>query len=927
MRQMLVLSVVWVAFVFYPESATCMAVDIQSDDMYDSSVEHSRSRRAVLTSHQVVVSASPFLTNSYYFDRNELITFKIRMAYNGSTGTSYTAVKVLITSDWIDLTKTTPVPDQFDSQKQAGDGIELTVNTLAANEVKIANVSGIVKPGIGPLSRLELKMSVSGNQDINNFAGTEFVSSPTVFGVFPDVNVTGLSSGQATVHSDVSMEMSMILPALNYSLLVELTTNIEDLIFMKIKSATVSHKGSAIGSNLASPVQKDYSSQMNNEIDRLTIDFGNITVGDDTTPDADRTITITYDVEINDHELLENGTTRYFGAGIQAGNSVLWVDQTSFVVEKDEPALTFEVTCDQATNGTRLFIGDEVVFNVKIEHNTNTSSQTANAVTVSLLTELLTDDGVANAYSKNVAGSNATYMTFDVGDIGLGSVKEFQLKFKVVNTDDVSPLLEIAATMYLNYKNANANPKRTMKQEITGLMTGTPTINYYIAEPNGTTVAPGQKMDFMIEILMVRMRSPIQVELVMPKTEDRPIASITEFGVESVGSNLNVATNSPSPTDRQTTSDKSLTDQSVINLGQTSNKGSTTDDVDANKIKIKFTAYFNDHSNVTEGAAFWIGAGVIARPKMVWVGQVKLTTTLKTPSVPYPEVNMTVGDTDEFVVDVSVGHDKELSQAVAYNVSFEYYLPPFIAYESDASSSTGISKVLGQRFKIDKEMFYFNDAFTHAINVKLDRPKSPKTGTVEFAIPVRVSFQNRDGEWKEYFRAAKRTMEVLPRTPTIPKSSRAKAHYYGRGFYLNPDNGDFYVCMNQHVATAIPACYQYHPTSELFRPMDHRIGCMLGKSSTDQEFYALARNQITVLKLDGAKNKWKYIPDKAIPDMASFSFQNTEDANKIGVEANPPSNLEGDHNNIKWQATGDGLWRKSGGDAWVKKADWFVNTK
>lgn len=72
-------------------------------------------------------------------------------------------------------------------------------------------------------------------------------------------------------------------------------------------------------------------------------------------------------------------------------------------------------------------------------------------------------------------------------------------------------------------------------------------------------------------------------------------------------------------------------------------------------------------------------------------------------------------------------------------------------------------------------MFYFNDAFTHAINVKLDRPKSPKTGTVEFAIPVRVSFQNRDGEWKEYFRAAKRTMEVLPRTPTIPKSSRAKA--------------------------------------------------------------------------------------------------------------------------------------------------------
>ena len=110
----------------------------------------------MLTSHQVVVSASPFLTNSYYFDRNELITFKIRMAYNGSTGDPYKNVKVLITSDWIDLTKTTPVLDQFTSQQAVGDGVELTVAELNSNAVKIANVSGIVKPGIGPLSRLEL---------------------------------------------------------------------------------------------------------------------------------------------------------------------------------------------------------------------------------------------------------------------------------------------------------------------------------------------------------------------------------------------------------------------------------------------------------------------------------------------------------------------------------------------------------------------------------------------------------------------------------------------------------------------------------------------------------------------------------------------------------------------------------------------------
>ena len=83
--------------------------------------------------------------------------------------------------------------------------------------------------------------------------------------------------------------------------------------------------------------------------------------------------------------------------------------------------------------------------------------------------------------------------------------------------------------------------------------------------------------------------------------------------------------------------------------------------------------------------------------------------------------------------------------------------------------------------------------------------------------------------------------------------------------------------------------------------MDHRIGCMLGKSNTDQQFYALARNQITVLKLDSANNKWKYIPDNAIPDQASFSYKNTENADSIGTVGSPATNLEDTHNTIKWQ--------------------------
>ena len=83
--------------------------------------------------------------------------------------------------------------------------------------------------------------------------------------------------------------------------------------------------------------------------------------------------------------------------------------------------------------------------------------------------------------------------------------------------------------------------------------------------------------------------------------------------------------------------------------------------------------------------------------------------------------------------------------------------------------------------------------------------------------------------------------------------------------------------------------------------MDHRIGCMLGKSSPTGDFYALARNQIAVLKLDISSSKWKYVPDKAIPNVNSFSFKNAESANTIGAVDSPANGLEESHGTIKWQ--------------------------
>ena len=149
----------------------------------------------LLEDHQIIVTANPYLTNSYYFNKNELIVFKLRIAYNGSTGAQYTNIKIRIQSEWIDLTKGSVVKDQFDNAYLEGSTAVYETAALQQNAVLIGNISGAVKPNIGPLARLELKITLNATQGVDNVHNDEFISSPTLFGVFPDVNVTGVPEG------------------------------------------------------------------------------------------------------------------------------------------------------------------------------------------------------------------------------------------------------------------------------------------------------------------------------------------------------------------------------------------------------------------------------------------------------------------------------------------------------------------------------------------------------------------------------------------------------------------------------------------------------------------------------------------------------------------------------------------------------------
>ena len=116
--------------------------------------------------------------------------------------------------------------------------------------------------------------------------------------------------------------------------------------------------------------------------------------------------------------------------------------------------------------------------------------------------------------------------------------------------------------------------------------------------------------------------------------------SVTDFRIISIGSNLKDADSSAQFNNRSTTSYPELPDQGVINLGHVKNPTSNVND-DTNKIKLEFTAYMNDFPNVTDGAKFWVGAGVIGRPKMVWVGQIQVEASVSTNTAPGVDINVT----------------------------------------------------------------------------------------------------------------------------------------------------------------------------------------------------------------------------------------------------------------------------------------------
>ena len=107
----------------------------------------------------------------------------------------------------------------------------------------------------------------------------------------------------------------------------------------------------------------------------------------------------------------------------------------------------------------------------------------------------------------------------------------------------------------------------------------------------------------------------------MPKANGQPIISISSFTVSKIGANID-GLNAGAKADLRTTTSFSYKDQAVLNLGIGVNINESTADVPDNQVNLEFVALLTEHPNVTNGSTFWVGAGVVGKPKMVWVGQI-----------------------------------------------------------------------------------------------------------------------------------------------------------------------------------------------------------------------------------------------------------------------------------------------------------------
>lgn len=83
------------------------------------------------------------------------------------------------------------------------------------------------------------------------------------------------------------------------------------------------------------------------------------------------------------------------------------------------------------------------------------------------------------------------------------------------------------------------------------------------------------------------------------------------------------------------TAKNGINNAAIYDLGIATNLNATSADNTKDTISFKFDVILLDNNNVTNGTTQWVGAGLVSKPKMIWVGQIEMTTIVPVDSRPW----------------------------------------------------------------------------------------------------------------------------------------------------------------------------------------------------------------------------------------------------------------------------------------------------
>ncbi|PFX24679.1 uncharacterized protein LOC111331343 [Stylophora pistillata] len=915
------------------------------EDCNDDGEMHHIVRRAISypssVSKSLKADFSPVIHNITYYNTGDKIQFTLNLTHNQSvTADLKTQLKVVLWSQFLEPEQNSLVGGVTGAAYNSS-AISFDISGLASAETVSVAFNATVKSSIQPLANLFFSVLVTGNGvSGSNYHYGPASSQPTLYAVFPTVSLSRIDYSYLWVGNTTGYSMTITMPNLDFSLLVEITTNINDFSFMELHNVQVKDVGTNIKTTAGQIVPHPTASYDSSEEvpfhDRAVLDFGNLTVtGNDASKNK---IVIDFNVTIRDRPQLANNSKHWVGAGMRSGYQMLWVGQEALFVYKSEPSLTAEFTTINDTTSNRYLIGDKLSVTWVVKHLENTSYEDAKNVRISFHSNTLKI--LQSVYYNESANTSLPLTRIDdfhsSGDtfLILQQGQEITGKLDLEVSDKISPLETLDIFMQLKYENMRGVEKlNTSHQPSPAYVAGVPGFSLKLSN-SSNQIRIGGRAKFKFTILMRKMKSTLKVEVILP-VNGTSIMSLVSLEVKSVGNNIanNNNLSKVKAVLNSTVGDPKLHDRGSIDFGEVAN---IAGDLDApeNKIEIEFEIVVNDHANVTNGSKHWVGVGVRGGKRMMWIGDVALIADVPQDRRPILQVeascvlpNSNLTCKDSTTLDKSskvyfrgiVSHHED-SQQYAENVKVFWMLPPYVSYSKENYSS-GISydeTQQGPKFSFLDKKLHFLDRLSFSVEGTLDPKGVMPPGDTYAVSPIQLTYSPY-------------SVSAVYGAPLVPVSFKFKSpgdgapeqtntelkEIYNRGFLVDEDLGILYVCQKSSERLQ-SSCFSTADQGSSWTAVDQQVGYIIGKAGDD--LYGIARNNWAYMRKRGKEGAW-YGIEQAVWDKAKrdLSFTPIKQDNANSGDPGDAETKGKDPN--KWGGNAQGVLLKVN-HSWQLKAQW-----